>query len=235
MKLRCLIVDDEPPAIEVLRSYITSIPMLEVAGECQHAMAAFDFLQTQSVDLLFLDIRMPKLSGTDLLKILNHPPRVILTTAHREFAVDGFDYNAVDFLLKPISLDRFLKAVQKVIPQKQGIGEAAAPESRRFVYFRSDRRMVKVLLEEITFVESMKDYVQVFGPASQVVTRQTISSIQEMLPPDEFIRVHRSFVVAVNKISSYTNHAVFVGRQEIPIGPLYRNEVAKRLAMSWNE
>src|SRR5688572_6891743 len=106
MKLRCLIVDDEPPAIEVLRSHISSTPLLEVAGECHHAMAAFDFLQRHPVDLLFLDVRMPRLSGTDLLKILSRPPKVIFTTAHREFAVDGFDYNAVDFLLKPISLDR---------------------------------------------------------------------------------------------------------------------------------
>src|SRR5689334_1741535 len=116
MKLRCLIVDDEPPAIEVLKAHISATPLLEMAGECHHAMAAFEFLQKHPVDLLFLDVQMPKLSGTDLLKILSHPPKVIFTTAHREFAVDGFDFNAIDFLLKPISLDRFLKAVQKAIP-----------------------------------------------------------------------------------------------------------------------
>jgi DNA-binding LytR/AlgR family response regulator len=229
MKLRCLIVDDEPPAIEVLRSHISSTPLLEVAGECHHAMAAFDFLQRHPVDLLFLDVRMPRLSGTDLLKILSRPPKVIFTTAHREFAVDGFDYNAVDFLLKPISLDRFLKAVQKVIPQKYSGAEGTATESKRFVYFRSDRRMVKVPLDEITYVESLKDYVQVFGAPTRIVTRQTIASIQEMLPPEDFIRVHRSFVVAVNKITSYTTHTLFVGQLEIPIGPLYRNEVGRRL------
>src|ERR1700754_3161415 len=145
MKIRCLIVDDEPPALEVLRSHISNTPMLEVAGECHNAMGAFDFLQHQHVDLLFLDIQMPRLLGTDLVKALSDPPKVIFTTAHREYAMDGFDLNAVDFLLKPISFDRFLKAVQKAVNQEVRAPRIEEPpaESPQFLYFRADRKMVK--------------------------------------------------------------------------------------------
>jgi len=229
-RIRCLLVDDEPPALDVLNAHIAATPLLEVAGVCHDAMAAFDFLQKHDVDLMFLDIQMPMLKGTELLKTLATPPKVIFTTAHREFALDGFDFNAVDFLLKPISLDRFLKAVQKVLQQNMHEPhDERAFESKRFVYFRADRKMVKIPLEEIEYVESLKDYVKIFGKGAPLVTRQTITSIHEMLPPEEFIRVHRSFIVAINKVTSFSSHAVFVGKQEIPIGPLYRNEVQKQL------
>lgn len=231
MKIRCLIVDDEPPALDVLRSHIANTPMLEVAGECHNAMGAFDFLQHQQVDLIFLDIQMPRLLGTDLLKALADPPKVIFTTAHREYAKDGFDLNAVDFLLKPISFDRFLKAVQKVVhPEVRAQRtEEVVTESPRFLYFRADRKMVKVLLEDINYVEGLKDYVKIHAGAQPLITKQTITAVEEMLPADEFIRVHRSFIVSINKVTSFSPHAVFIGKDEIPIGPLYRNEVQKRL------
>ena len=229
-RIRCLLVDDEPPALEVLNAHIAATPLLEVAGVCHDAMAAFDFLQKYDIDLMFLDIQMPTLKGTDLLRTLANPPKVIFTTAHREFALDGFDFNAVDFLLKPISLDRFLKAVQKVLQQNLHETHDDRPtESKRFVYFRADRKMVKIPLDEIEYVESLKDYVKIFGKGSPLVTRQTITSIHEMLPQEDFIRVHRSFIVAINKVTSFSSHAVFIGKQEIPIGPLYRNEVQKLL------
>jgi DNA-binding LytR/AlgR family response regulator len=231
MKIRCLIVDDEPPALDVLRSHIANTPMLEVAGECHNAMGAFDFLQHQHVDLVFLDIQMPRLLGTDLVKALSDPPRIIFTTAHREYAMDGFDLNAVDFLLKPISFDRFLKAVQKAVhadlrPQKF---EEPGTEPPRFLYFRADRKMVKVLLDDISYVEGLKDYVKIHTGLQQLITKQTIMAVQDMLPTDEFIRVHRSFIVSINKITSFSQHAVFIGKEELPIGPLYRNEVHKIL------
>lgn len=257
MKIRCLIVDDEPPALDVLRSHIANTPMLEVAGECHNAMGAFEFLQHQQVDLLFLDIQMPRLLGTDLVKALSDPPKVIFTTAHREYAMDGFDLNAVDFLLKPISFDRFLKAVQKAVHAdvKPGLSshglsphamsphglsgwsgwsgrprvDESANDSPRFLYFRAERKMVKVLLEDISYVEGLKDYVKVHTGSQQLITKQTIMAVEEMLPADEFVRVHRSFIVSTNKITSFSQHAVFLGKEEIPIGPLYRNEVQKRL------
>ncbi len=229
-KIRCLLVDDEPPALEVLKAHIAATRMLEVAGVCHHAMGAFDFLQKHQVDLLFLDIQMPTLKGTELLKSLSNPPQVIFTTAHREFALDGFDFNAIDFLLKPISLERFLKAVQKVVQLNVApMTEQGPADLKRFAYFRAERKTVKVPLTDISYVESLKDYVKIHGQGQPLITRQTITAIQEMLPQDEFIRVHRSFIVALNKVTSYSTHAVFVGKEEIPVGPLYRGEVQKRL------
>ena len=232
MKIRCLIVDDEPPALDVLRSHIANTPMLEVAGECHNAMGAFDFLQHEQVDLLFLDIQMPKLLGTDLVKALADPPKVIFTTAHREYAMDGFDLNAVDFLLKPISFDRFLKAVQKVVHPdiRSQKAEEPASDSPRFLYFRADRKMVKVFIDDISHIESLKDYIKIYcGTQQPLITKQTIMAVEEMLPSGEFVRVHRSFIVSLNKITSFTPHAVFIGKEEIPVGPLYRSEVQKKL------
>ncbi|HEY5824165.1 MAG TPA: LytTR family DNA-binding domain-containing protein [Cyclobacteriaceae bacterium] len=229
--MKCLLVDDEPPAIEVLRRYIETTPSLEVTGECHHGMEAFEFIRQNKVDLIFLDIQMPKLLGTDLMKALPHPPKVIFTTAYREYAADGFDLNAVDYLLKPFSLDRFLKAVHKA---QQGdlivdLKTETIPENDRFLYFRADRKMVKVIVNDIQYIESLKDYVKIITGSQTITTKQTITAVEAMLPADHFLRIHRSFIVAVNKINSYTPQSVFIQKEEIPVGPLYRNEVAKRL------
>lgn len=232
-KLRCLLVDDEPPALDILRTYIDATPMLEIAGECHHAMAAFEFIQNNSVDLIFLDINMPKLTGIDFLRALPSPPKVIFTTAHRDYAVDGFELGAVDYLLKPYSLDRFLRAVHRAInPEQKHAGshkETLTTETERFLYVRADRKMVKILVDEIRYIESLKDYVRIFLPDRQVITKQTITALGEMLPEYDFTRIHRSFIVAVNKIDSYNLNAVFIGKTELPVGPLYKHELAKRL------
>ena len=232
-KLRCLLVDDEPPALEILRTYIQSTPMLEIAGECHHAMAAFDFIQKQQIDLIFLDINMPQLSGIDFLRALPSAPRVIFTTAFRDHAVDGFELGAVDYLLKPYSLERFLRAVHRAIhPETKGLPahrETFATETERFLYIRADRKMVKVMVNDIRYVESLKDYVRIFLGDRQVITKQTITALEDMLPEGDFMRVHRSFVVAINKIDSYSPSAVFIGKTEIPVGPLYKHELGKRL------
>jgi DNA-binding LytR/AlgR family response regulator len=233
-KLRCLLVDDEPPALEILRTYIDATPMLEIAGECHHAMAAFEFIQNNTVDLIFLDINMPKLTGTDFLRALPSPPKVIFTTAHRDYAVDGFELGAVDYLLKPYSLDRFLRAVHRAINPEQKHAaatnkETLTTENERFLYVRADRKMVKIMVEEIRYIESLKDYVRIFLPERQVITKQTITALEEMLPEHDFTRIHRSFIVAVDKIDSYNLNAVFIGKTELPVGPLYKHELAKRL------
>jgi DNA-binding LytR/AlgR family response regulator len=232
-KVRCLLVDDEPPALEILRTYIQAMPMLEIAGECHHAMAAFDFIQKQDVDLIFLDINMPQLTGTDFLRALPSAPRVIFTTAYRDHAVEGFELGAVDYLLKPYSLDRFLRAVHRAIhPDVRHIpapAESLHAQNERFLYVRADRKMVKVMVDEIRYIESLKDYVRIFLPDRQVITRQTITALEDMLPEGSFIRVHRSFIVALDKIDSYNPTAVFIGKTEIPVGPLYKHEVLKRL------
>jgi DNA-binding LytR/AlgR family response regulator len=233
-KLRCLLVDDEPPALEILRTYIDATPMLEIAGECHHAMAAFDFIQKHNIDLIFLDVNMPRLTGTEFLRALPSPPRVIFTTAHRDFAVEGFELGAVDYLLKPYSLDRFLRAVHRAINPEQKSSsqpakESIATESDRFLYVRADRKMVKVMIDDILYVESLKDYIRIILRDKQVITKQTITSLEEMLPENDFMRIHRSFIVSVRKVDSYSQSSVFVGKAELPVGPLYKHEIGKRL------
>jgi DNA-binding LytR/AlgR family response regulator len=224
-KLSCLLVDDEPPALEILRSYISSTPMLTVAGECNHAVAAFEFLQQNHVDIIFLDICLPKVSGTEFLKALANPPKVIFTTAHRDFAVEGFELGATDYLLKPYSLERFWRAVQRATNFERAPTvekEKIVSESERFLYVRADRKMVKVMVDEILYIESLKDYVKISLPGGQVITKQTITALEEMLPEEDFIRIHRSFIAARRKIESYTQTGVFIGKSELPVGPLYR-------------
>ena len=229
--IRCLIVDDEPPARDVLRRYIAEVPLLTLAGECGNAIEALGLLQHQGVDLMFLDISMPQLKGTDLLKILKHPPRVIFTTAHAEYALEGYELDAVDYLLKPIQFDRFLKAVNKVyqVVAPNGVQQKEELKKESFVYFRVDRKMVKVMLEDILYAESMKDYVKVFTRNGPIVTKQSITSLEAMLPEGAFIRTHRSFIVAIDKIRSFTSELIEIDRAEIPIGKLFRQGVLKVL------
>lgn len=231
--IRCLLVDDEPPAREIVRKYIHATPMLQLVGECQNALAAFEVLRTTPVDLVFLDIQMPQLLGTEFMKTLPHPPRIIFTTAFREYAIDGFELGAVDYLLKPFSFERFLKAIHKVLEHDhkplQPAREPIIPQTERFLYVRADRKMVKIMVSDILYIESLKDYVRIFVPHQQIITKQTITSLEDMLPDDEFVRVHRSFIVPLRRIDSYHQHAVFINKTELPVGPLYRNEVMKRL------
>jgi two-component system LytT family response regulator len=235
MKIKCLIVDDEPPARAVLKRYIEEIETLELAGECANAIQAIIILQQEVIDLIFLDIRMPQLNGTDFLKTLKNPPRVIFTTAHSEYALEGYELDIVDYLLKPVRFDRFLKAVNKAFPapdHKPAIDQVVRTEEKKnesFVYFRADRKMVKVLLNDILYIESMKDYIKVITDKSSIITKQSISSVETMLPEKTFIRTHRSFIVSVNKIKSFTNETIEIGQAEIPIGKLYRNSVIKHL------
>jgi two-component system LytT family response regulator len=231
--IRCLVVDDEPPAREIIRRYIEQIPTLQLAGECANAMQAFALLQQQTVDLMFLDIRMPQLNGNDFIKTLKHPPRVILTTAYPEYALEGYELDVLDYLVKPILFDRFLKAVNKVYQQShiktEGMAINEEKRTESFVYFRADRKMVKVMLQDIFYIESMKDYVKVFTVSGMLITKQSISSVEAMLPEKEFIRIHRSFIVSARHIKSFTSELIEIHNTEIPIGKLFRNEVMKTL------
>jgi DNA-binding LytR/AlgR family response regulator len=236
MRIKCLIVDDEPPAREVLKRYIHEMPTLELAGECANALQAIALLQQQAVDLIFLDIRMPQLNGTDFLKTLKAPPKIIFTTAYSEYALEGYELDIVDYLMKPIRFDRFLKAVNKAFPvliKKHAVEEAVPNDEKKnesFVYFRADRKMVKVLLSDILYVESMKDYVKIFAQGHTIITKQSISSVETMLPDRKFVRVHRSYIVSVDKIKTFNNELIEIGNAEIPIGKLYRFNVMKVLS-----
>jgi len=229
--IRCLVIDDEPPAREIIRRYIEQVPALELAGECGNAMQAFNLLQQQAVDLMFLDIRMPQLNGNDFLKTLKNPPKVILTTAFPEYALEGYELDIVDYLVKPIPFERFLKAMNKVYQQTLFKPEMATEEkkSESFVYFRADRKMIKVMLQDILYVESMKDYVKVYTVNGMIITKQSISSVEAMLPEKEFLRSHRSYIVSVRHIKSFTSELIGIQNTEIPIGKLFRNEVMKTL------
>jgi len=230
-KIVCLAVDDEPPALEVLKNYITSVHSLELAATCLDAVEALNMLQKRSVDLLFLDIQMPQILGTDFIRTLKHPPKVIFTTAFRKYAVEGFELNAVDYLLKPISFERFLKAVDKVmhtslndeLNEKESIPNKITPPD--YISFRSDRKMVKVALNDILYIESIKDYIKVVTAATTVITKQSISTVEEMLPKEKFIRIHRSYIVSVDKIESYNHELIWIAKQELPISRMYRHEV----------
>ena len=233
--IQCLIVDDEPPARDVLRRYVEAVPSLALSGECGNAIDTMSFLQQQPVDLLFLDIQMPQLKGIELLKILSNPPKVIFTTAHSEYALEGYNLDIVDYLLKPIQFDRFLKAVSKAFqyakPTATGAVTPVQEESKKepYIYLRADRKMVKVLLQDILYVESMKDYIKVYTTAGVIVTKQSITSMEAMLPDDDFIRTHRSFIASLDKIKSFTPEIIEIEKAEIPIGKLYRTQVMKVL------
>jgi two-component system, LytTR family, response regulator len=231
--IRCLIIDDEPPAREIIRRYVQEIPTLKLMGECANAIQALTALQQHAVDLLFLDIRMPQLNGTDFIKTLKNPPKVIFTTAFSEYALEGYELDVVDYLMKPIRFDRFLKAVNKAYPLTGQATKPVAPtvmeekKNESFVYFRADRKMVKVMLDDILYIESMKDYIKVNTVQGVIITKQSISSVEAMLPEKLFVRTHRSFIVSINKIKSFTNELVEVDKTDIPIGKLFRNGVMK--------
>lgn len=233
MHIKCLLVDDEPPALKILESYIESIPNLELVGKCNNAFEAMNVLGEKKVDLMLLDIKMPKLLGTEFLRSLKNPPKVIFTTAHKEFALEGFELEAVDYLLKPISLERFLKAVSKIFNSAsfapaQDTDTSITNVNSNFLYFRVDRKMVKVVLDEILFVESLKDYVRIVRQGHKpLLVKQSISTVEDMLPEHLFVRIHRSFIVAIHKLTAYTNHDVEINENVIPIGKLYSNQVSK--------
>jgi two-component system LytT family response regulator len=234
--IRCLIVEDEPLARQIISRYVQQVPTLQLAGECANAIQAFTFLQQHRVDLMFLDIRMPQLNGTDFLKTLQNPPKVIFTTAYPDYALESYELDAVDYLMKPITFERFLKAINKAGdpgPSKSDMRQL--PEEKKtesFVYFRADRKMIKVMLQNILYVESMKDYVKIFTVDNTIVSRQSISSVEAMLPEKEFIRTHRSFIVSLQKIRSFTQELIEIEKAEIPIGKIYRNTVMKLLVVS---
>lgn len=241
MKLRTIIVDDEPHAIEIIAGYLKNFPEIAVVAECSNGINAFQVLRQQQVDLMFLDIKMPGLNGNELVRSLKNPPKVIFTTAYREYAVDGFDLNAVDYLLKPIPFERFLCAMQKVFAGMQ-TGTAAVnkllevvpkPEPAAhhdiFLYLKIDRKMVKVNVDDIYWIESLKDYVKVILKDKVLQSKQKISLLEELLPEDKFLRIHRSYIVSIAKIESYQSTAVGVLGQDLPIGRNYKANCQIRL------
>ena len=223
-KLKCVIVDDEPIALEILTSYIDKTSQLELIKSCKNASETLVFMQENTADLYFLDINMPEITGLSLAKIIDKKAKVIFTTAYREYAVDGFNLQAVDYLLKPISYDRFLQAIQKIIPSK------TAENKVDFMFVRSERKMVKINFDTILYIESLSDYVKIITPQKTIVTRENISSLEEKLAYDNFIRIHRSYIVSISKMTSYTNEFIEIENKALPISRSYKESVLQKLA-----
>ena len=240
-KIICLAVDDEPLALSILKKYIESVDSLELVGCCENAVQALQLLQRYPVDLIFLDIQMPTIMGTEFVRTLKKSPKIIFTTAYRKYAVEGFELDAVDYLLKPISFERFLKSVNKILQTSFNIGDSIyhsfnsiAKSSADYLYFRADRKMVKVFLEDILYVEGSSDYIKIYTLSKTVTTKHLISSLEETLPRDSFIRIHRSFIVSLNKIDSYNSDMIHIGKKELPIGRLFKLNVNKFLQSKSN-
>jgi len=228
-RLKCLIIDDEPLAQNVIENYLKNVDYIELAAKCDNALSALSLIKSQQIDLIFLDISMPFISGIDFIKTLQNPPAIILTTAHKEFAVESYELNVLDYLLKPISFERFLKAVNKL--NNSGAEKVLKPaiddsESDVFIYVKSEKKNVKILLKEILFIESLKDYIKIQTLTKSIITQVPISAIEQRLP-ESFLRIHRSFIVSRDKITAYTQHDFEIGKYQIPIGRNYKAAVSK--------
>lgn len=229
MRCTCIIVDDEPPAIKILKKYVESVSQLEVVGTCNNAFQAIEILNSKKIDLMFLDINMPKLMGTELIKTLKYPPKVIFTTAHKDYAIEAFDLDAIDYLLKPVSFERFLKAVNKYC-HFNNVETDLSDKNSGFLYFRSDRKMIKVFLDDILYIESLKDYIIIHRQDNPSVrVKQTLSSVENMLPQNLFLRIHRSFIVSIDKVTAYTKNDLEIGEIELPFGRNY-SEILKKIS-----
>ena len=223
-KIKCIIIEDEPLAVKVLKDYIVEVPFLDLQGSFKDAILATDYLRNHSIDLMFLDIHLPKLKGMAFLKMLSHPPAVIITTAYHQYAVEGFDLNVTDYLLKPIEFERFLVAVTKVKPSAPTLQIPAVEsrESKDFIFLNVQKKKVKVLFSELVYIESQREYVKVVTTKKEYLSKMSTHEIEALLPAQRFKRIHRSFIVALEKIESYTAEEVEVNGVGIPIGRGYR-------------
>ncbi|MBV9963964.1 MAG: response regulator transcription factor [Parafilimonas sp.] len=228
--LKCLIIDDEPLAQNVIENYLKSFSFIEVVAKCDNAIVALEWMKKKKINLIFLDISMPFISGIEFIKSLKDAPQIILTTAHKEFAIESYELNVLDYLLKPISFERFMKAIDKLYIQiVETINAATKDEPDAFIYVKSEKKNVRILLKDILFIESIKDYIKIHTTDKVIVTQVSISTIEQRLP-ENFLRIHRSFIIAKDKITAYTQHDVEIGKHEIPIGRNYKMAVSKSLS-----
>lgn len=241
LAIRCLLLDDEPLARQVLRTYADRLPFLHVTGECANALEAYEFLRQQEVDLIFCDIEMPQISGLDFLKALPHRPLVILTTAYEQYALAGFELDVVDYLLKPVAFDRFWRALEKVkdrlagqkwkgLPTCPPAPMEAAPAAEAFITIKENGNLVKVALAAIHYVEAMKDYVKIFTPERRLVAYLTLKKLEETLPADQFTRAHKSYIVRNAGIQALQGNMLELATGvQVPVGMQYREAVLRVL------
>lgn len=235
MKTKCMIVDDEPLACDLMRGHIEKLENFEIVAECHNAMKALSVLREKHVDLIFMDIQMPQITGIEFLKTLKHPPKVIFTTAYREYALEGFDLDVVDYLLKPITFERFLKSVNKYYQMCQDqvqmvpntTSEKVMEES--FIYVKENKKVIKIYLSEIRYIEGLSEYVQIFTDKRKIITKTSMALMEEKLPADNFLRIHKSYIVPVNKIEAFTANTIEIHGKELPIGRNFKNAVLNSL------
>lgn len=226
--IKCIIVEDEPLAVKVLSDYISQVPFLEIQGIFKDAILATDFLRDHHTDLIFLDLHLPKLKGMAFLKTLTHPPAVIITTAYHQYAVEGFDLNVTDYLLKPFEFERFLIAVNKVkSAQKETEKPNESREIKDYLFLNVQKKKVKILFSDIMYVESQREYIKIVTTKNEYISKISTHEIEELLPANLFKRIHRSFIVSLNKIESYNTEMVEVNGVSIPIGRGYRDVIEK--------
>lgn len=230
MILNCIIIDDEPLARKGLAEYVNDVDFLHLAGEFDNPLKATATLSDQTIHLIFLDIQMPKLSGIEFLKSLSHPPLVIFTTAYPQYAIEGFDLNVLDYLLKPISFDRFLKAAMKAKDAALSKhSPAPASQQEDYIFIKSDNKLVKIFYTDILYVEALQNYVTIYTADKKYITYLTFKSVEESLPADQFIKVHKSYLVAAAKIESIEGNQIKTGSHYIPISRSSKEEVMEKL------
>ncbi|RUT78523.1 LytR/AlgR family response regulator transcription factor [Ancylomarina longa] len=231
MKLKCLIIDDEPLAQRVLEKYIDELPGLELKGKCSDAIEAMEVLQEKDVDLIFLDINMPRLSGINFLKTYKNPPLVIITTAYTEYALESYELNVLDYLKKPFSFERFLLAVQKAEERLKVSDDPMDKdtEERDFIFVKANKRTVNINLESIHYIEALGDYVKIFIGQKHIVTYQSLKGIERLLPVQKFYRIHKSYIVSLSKIKSIEGNMVHMENETIPIGNNYKQGFFQRI------
>jgi DNA-binding LytR/AlgR family response regulator len=235
--MKCIIVDDEPLAVDIITSFVEKVPHLELCASTNNALEAIELIAKHDADLVFLDIQMPNLSGIELVKTLNNPPLIIFTTAYSNYALDGFELNAVDYLLKPIPFDRFIKAVNKAMElfrlRNTTINHEVKKETETepdFIMVKADYSMVRIGLDQILYIEGLKDYLKiVLANGKPILTLNSLKNYEERLPQSKFIRVHRSYIVAVNKIESIQKHRIIIGKDRIPIGDNFKEAFYLRM------
>jgi len=229
MTINCLITDDEPIAQGILEQYVSKVPGLNLAGKCDNALQTLSALQDERIDLLFLDIQMPEISGLDFLKTLKNPPMVIFTTAYQEYALEGYELDVVDYLLKPISFERFLKAMNKVYARMENPVEvpvAPTTETRKDYFFvKADNELVKIKYSELLYVEGLKDYAKMICENRRVITLSTMKAMADLLPAKNFLRIHRSYIINLDKVEAVVGNSFRINDQLIAVGKSYRKTV----------
>jgi two-component system LytT family response regulator len=245
MTLKCIAVDDEPLALDIIEDYISKVPFLELVKRTENAIEALQLVQAGGIDLVFLDIQMPDLTGIQFLKIANNKASYILTTAYSQYALESYDLNVSDYLLKPIAFDRFYKAVEKVHNQHKTTAEpapvvpvpavastpsaAAVQPVQDFIFVKTEHKIQKIELDDILYIEGLKDYISIYTKAERIITLQNMKKMEETLPSHEFIRVHKSYIIALDKIESIERSRITICSKIIPIGDTYRDEFFKHI------